>query len=217
MFNAEVFAQNLKKLRRQLGLTREMFAHQCGLSDESIRSYQACRQTPSTVTIISMCSGLGVSANVLLDGLYYTPNEKEAIEYIEGTPIKLAEAYQSLWEQTLHLFTKCMNSSVRDANWGERLKFFREDSGISHGDFAVLSGISPGTLSGFESGQRIPGLDTLLLICNVLHISPSFLLLGAPNYPAAASDFWYGHLAPSQIAELKNLAKLFIHSFCKEG
>lgn len=219
MFNAEVFAKNIKQLRRQQGLTREMFAYKCGLSDESIRSYQACRQIPSTATLINMCSGLSVSANILLDGLYGLPTEQESIKSIESTSAKLMGIHQQLWLQTMELFTKCMSNSVfrlGKADWGSRLKLLREDAEISHTDFAALCGISSGTLSGFESGQRLPGIDTLLLICSTLHITPEFLLLSAPGY-SALSDFWYGYLTPSQITSLKNLAGLFQQSLCKEG
>lgn len=218
MFNADGFAKNIKTLRRQKELTREMFAYQCGLSDESIRSYQACRQLPSTTTLIQMCSGLSVSANVLLEGLYTLPTEQESIQYIEDTASRLEEANQSLWVQTIQIFTKCLSNSTSRAcqtDWGSRLKLFREEAGFSNDNFATLCGISLGTLAGLESGQRLPGLDTLLAICDKLHISPHFLLLNTPHYPQLMG-VWYENLTPMQIKSLRELAELFQENLCKE-
>lgn len=218
MFNADVFAGNLKKLRRQRGLTREMFAYQCGLSEESIRSYQACRQVPSTTTLINMCSGLSVSANILLEGLYQVPTERESIAYIQGTAQNLDAKYKELWTQTMQVFVNCLSYSppkLSGADWGTRLKFLREDGGFSHKDFAAMCGITSGTLSGLESGQRLPGLDTLLLMCKILHITPDFMLLNAPGYPVP-SGHWYSYLTPSQIASLKDLSELFHQNLGKE-
>lgn len=57
-------------------------------------------------------------------------------------------------------------------NVGQRIKELREAAGLSINQLARLAGIGQSTLSYIEMGQRTPTVDTLLLICKALGITP---------------------------------------------
>lgn len=60
-----------------------------------------------------------------------------------------------------------------------RLRFLREQRGISLGELATLTGTSKSTLSRLETGQRRPSLELLLPLAQVYRV-PLDELVGAP-------------------------------------
>lgn len=63
--------------------------------------------------------------------------------------------------------------------WHERLKFAREQVGLRPIDLAKEVGVSSATASDWESGEtkKIEG-ENLLKVCDLLNISPNWLLFG---------------------------------------
>jgi len=55
---------------------------------------------------------------------------------------------------------------------GKRIKKLREATGLSINQLARLSGIGQSTLSYIEMGSKNPTVETLLLICKGLSITP---------------------------------------------
>lgn len=61
-------------------------------------------------------------------------------------------------------------------SFGERLKHLREEKGCTQQDLANQLGISRNTISGYETGARIPDLDTLAMLCDVFQVTADYLL-----------------------------------------
>lgn len=59
---------------------------------------------------------------------------------------------------------------------GQRIKNFRESIGLSQKDLANMIGVRSSRLSNWEQGLNRPDVDTLILICKALHVSPSKIL-----------------------------------------
>ncbi|BCV20346.1 helix-turn-helix domain-containing protein [Moorella sp. Hama-1] len=55
---------------------------------------------------------------------------------------------------------------------GKRIKQLREAAGLSMNQLARLAGVGQSTLSYIEMGQKNPTVDTLLLICKGLGVTP---------------------------------------------
>lgn len=62
-----------------------------------------------------------------------------------------------------------------------RIKEARQIAGISQKDLAAKMGISPGTLSGYESGLHDPKSDSLSKIADICGVSVDFLLGRTPK------------------------------------
>lgn len=59
---------------------------------------------------------------------------------------------------------------------GSRIRKYREESGLSQKDFALLIGVSNSRVSNWEQGINRPDADILADICRALNVSPSELL-----------------------------------------
>ncbi len=63
--------------------------------------------------------------------------------------------------------------------WHSRLKFAREKAGLQQNEAAAKVGVKPASFSDWESGEtkNIEGAN-LLKVCDLLNISPKWLLFG---------------------------------------
>lgn len=70
-------------------------------------------------------------------------------------------------------------------NIGNRVKKLRESTGYSINQLARVAGIGQSTLSYIEMNAKSPTVDTLLLICNGLHVTPvEFFKEQEPELPS---------------------------------
>ena len=76
-------------------------------------------------------------------------------------------------------------------NMGLRISRRRKTLGIRQKSLAKEIGISNNYLSGIELGKEKPSLDILIGICNVLQITPDYLIMGtmhSSNVPQDIAD-----------------------------
>ena len=74
---------------------------------------------------------------------------------------------------------------------GRRIAVRRKQQHIKQKDLAEMLGISNNHLSSIEEGKSGPSLEVLIEICNILHITPDYLLMGsmyAGNLPQNTID-----------------------------
>lgn len=62
---------------------------------------------------------------------------------------------------------------------GQRIRKLRREQDLTQEDLAELVGISPSFMGHVERGSRVASLETLVALCNVLKVSPSYLLQGS--------------------------------------
>jgi transcriptional regulator with XRE-family HTH domain len=72
---AERFAANMKRLRRQVGLSQEELSLGAGVHRTQIHLIENGDRLPRLETLVKLAGGLGVSANDLLDGIAWAPLE----------------------------------------------------------------------------------------------------------------------------------------------
>ncbi len=70
---------------------------------------------------------------------------------------------------------------------GQRIRQAREAAGISQAQLARVLGRAPATLSNWESGGRMPGLDDLLELGEALDRPPSFFMPRRPSVDEGSS------------------------------
>jgi len=64
---------------------------------------------------------------------------------------------------------------------GNRLLSFRKSAGLTQAELAELAGLSDRTYADIERGSVNMRIETLLRICDVLHITPDELFVRAPS------------------------------------
>ncbi|MBS1887014.1 MAG: helix-turn-helix transcriptional regulator [Actinobacteria bacterium] len=63
------FAMNVAAARREAGMSREELAQRAGLDRSEIDSIEAGRGAPDLDTLVRLSGALGVSADVLVEGI----------------------------------------------------------------------------------------------------------------------------------------------------
>lgn len=74
---------------------------------------------------------------------------------------------------------------------GNRIKLRRKELRIKQAKLAEMLNISNNHMSSIENGRQKPSLDTFIQICNLLKVTPDYLLLGnmhAYNIPQDITD-----------------------------
>ncbi|MCH5258803.1 MAG: helix-turn-helix transcriptional regulator [Lachnospiraceae bacterium] len=96
---------------------------------------------------------------------------------------------------------------------GYRIKTRRKELKIKQGELAELLDISNNHMSSIENGRQKPSMDTFLLICEALKVTPDALLLGnmhANNIPQDIIDKL--HLCSQEDIELaKDFIELLVN------
>lgn len=97
---------------------------------------------------------------------------------------------------------------------GERIRARRKLLGLSQEEFAERIGRVPKFCADIERGQAGMSIDTMLSICNLLKLSPDYILLGrAENKPAREQDMILAALEQCTERQRKDayaLLKLFL-------
>lgn len=76
-----------------------------------------------------------------------------------------------------------------DYRWlGKRLAARRKELGYRQSYVEEKADLSYKYLSSIETGRSIPSLETLVKLCQVLDVTPDYLLLGAVHRPEAKSE-----------------------------
>lgn len=63
------FGANLKRIRRQAGVSQEELAHKAGLHRTEIGLLERGERTAKITTLAKLCAGLDTEPNELLDGI----------------------------------------------------------------------------------------------------------------------------------------------------
>ena len=72
---AKRFAQNLARARRRKGLSQEALSVRASVHRTEISQLERGLRVPRIDTMVKLAAGLGVTPDVLLDGIEWTPGE----------------------------------------------------------------------------------------------------------------------------------------------
>lgn len=65
---------------------------------------------------------------------------------------------------------------MRDQSFGDRLRRFREERGMTQADVAQSCGIPVAAISHFETGRRFPNYWNLKKLCIGMDLKPEYLM-----------------------------------------
>ena len=62
------FAENLKRLRQQKGLTQQKLGEMAGVTQQAIKNFEGDQNKPSIVTGVKIAKALGTTVEQLVEG-----------------------------------------------------------------------------------------------------------------------------------------------------
>ena len=74
---------------------------------------------------------------------------------------------------------------------GNRIKIRRKELRIKQAELAEKLNISNNHMSSIENGRQKPSLDIFIQICNLLNVTPDYLLLGSMHAYNIPQDIIY--------------------------
>lgn len=95
---------------------------------------------------------------------------------------------------------------------GERIKKARIEKGLSQEELGNMIGVSKVSVCGYEKGTRTPTLENLLLLLDILNITPQYVLGQDKNVIAESDTNYNMYMAKEDleiIKELKNYRELY--------
>ena len=207
-----VFGENLRQLRKTAGQTRQIFAAECDTSAYTIQSYELGRKGPTYKRFLQICNAKKVSPNQLLAGLLPNQSEVQTISALNELYSSINATLQHKITGLLDIFINCMlktEPTLVNASFGTRVQVLRQNMGMSTEDLAAECMIARPTLQGYESSQFDPSLSTMLRLCEVLHVSPEYLMVSELEY-AVCSDMRLLNLLPHELTTLNTALRYMI-------
>jgi len=206
---SEVFAQNLKALRKSRNQTRNAFAASIDGFASTVQGYEAGAKLPTFHRFCALCNALNTSPNTLLAGLFPWRTELEDVHALEATMNSLHGINRQHLINMQNDFIRCLLEtppSLSGAGFGTRLSILRQDIELEAGDLAERCNLSRSTLQGYESGQYVPSLPSVLSLCEVFGVSPEYLLAPCLHTRTYSDDRFYA-LRPRQLSALCSMTQ----------
>ncbi len=89
----------------------------------------------------------------------------------------------------------------------KRFKKLRVDSGYTQEQLGKLLNVTKVSICNYEKGNRMPSIDTLVVIANLFKVDLDYLI-GTDNYVVSEDDEHYGiRMATEEIELVKELRK----------
>ena len=73
------------------------------------------------------------------------------------------------------LYAKCGNSIYMVIEFKERLKFLREEKGLTQKQLSEATGVAQSAIAFWENGKRLPTLPSLIILAKFFDVSIDYL------------------------------------------
>lgn len=208
----QAISGSLKAIKSSRSLETAMMADLLDIPTRTLEGYLYAQSTPSLGTVIQICNQFNYPINDFFESLIEGSTEQQPILEISASIHSLTEWKRN---QIFRVITPIMQSmsqgfpSLENADLGQKIRVLRKDMNTSMGDIAKICKISSDTLKGIESSQHLPGILLFIKLCNLLHVSPEYLLYRELTYPLNSKREFYS-LTPRQITALSDS----VHYLC---
>lgn len=88
---------------------------------------------------------------------------------------------------------------------GQRVRRLRKQMGVTQEELALKVGISASFLGHVERGSRVASLETFVALCNVLRVTPQYLLNKSLN---TFDPYMPAQMTPESRSKLSELLRL---------
>lgn len=166
-----MLSKRIAHLRKKAGMSQSQLAFALKVSPSTIGMYEQGRRIPDLTTLISISQLFGVP-------LDYLVSEEESEQY---SPVELNFSlhHDILAESKKQVGVVMM---ITDLNAiGSRLLTIRKTQGMTQSEVAAAANISGRAYADIERGETNMRVDTMLRICQALHISPDAVFMEESN------------------------------------
>ncbi len=210
----EVFGKNLREYRESLEMPRHIFAGKYGGSASTLQSYEAGSRCPNFRRFLEICNTFHVSPNQMFRGLCNWSTEKDNIRAITTISESLTEIQQGKLKGLQAIYIESamkVPTKLAGNDFAARLHLLRVGTGYDAVTVAGRCMIARATLQGYESGQYDPSVPAVLRLCEVIGVSPEYLLAPALD-KLSDLDECIADLYPQQIKTLEALSVYFVRA-----
>lgn len=88
---------NIRKARKQIGMTAKQLGEAVGVTDAAISQYENEKRQPSFEVLLKMCEVLGCSSDYLLRGEGATPEMEEYVFALRNSPERRQLLDMTMW------------------------------------------------------------------------------------------------------------------------
>lgn len=99
---------------------------------------------------------------------------------------------------------------------GRRVKSIRRQMGFTQEVLAEKVGISASFLGHIERGTRVASLETLVALCNTLHVAPEYLLHNSLDSCSYKLPQGLNHVDRHRLSQFLHLAEETVRSWDEE-
>lgn len=168
-----MLSKQIAQLRKNVGMSQPQLARLLNLSPSTIGMYEQGRRVPDLPTIVSISRLFGVSLDYLVSGeesVHFPPAQLHSTVHhdILAASNEQAGIVMIITDPTAI---------------GTRLRVIRKSKKLSQAEVASAANVSGRAYADIERGATNMRVDTMLGICQALHISPDALFV-AENNPA---------------------------------
>lgn len=183
-----MLSKQITYLRKKSEMSQSQLAERLNISPSTVGMYEQGRRVPDLPTIVSISRLFGVSLDYLVSGEESTQHSSEELKFLLRRDI-LAKNVQGV--------TMLITDQTAI---GTRLREIRKSKKLSQAEVAASAGISGRAYADIERGATNMRVDTMLGICQALHITPDTLFVAESN-PATAQQQDLLHQLNSYSAE----------------
>lgn len=157
------FGKRLKQLRESNGFKSQYVAEQLNVAKSTYSGYENDKTRPSFEILDTIATFFDVSIDYLLC------RTDEPIVSFNSQSTKKIMATDDVFEENI-----LMNSI--QIGFNERLKFLREEHGLTQLQMSLDVNLSNVTLSQYEAGTRKPDIDTLQILADYFNVTTDYIL-----------------------------------------
>ena len=160
-----MLSKRIAHLRKKTEMSQSQLAEHLNISPSTIGMYEQGRRVPDLDVLLSLSRLFGVSLDYLITGEESTQHSSEELKFLLRRDI-LAKNVQGA------------TMLITDQNTiGTRLREIRKSRNLSQTEVAAVAGISGRAYADIERGGANMRVDTMLGICQALHITPDALFV----------------------------------------
>lgn len=196
-----MLSKQITNLRKQSGMSQSQLAHYLSISPSTVGMYEQGRRVPDLATLRSMALLFGVSLDHLVIGGKTAQPQEAPSPGLNSPP-----HHNILCSSTSRLEEFTLITDLRVI--GSRLHTSRKTQGLSQAEVAAAANISGRAYADIERGEANMRVDTMLRICQALHITPDAILIEERNPAVIRQQEMLQHLSNYSPEDIKKLYDL---------
>lgn len=186
-FNYKEFGKQVKLARNQANLSTNQLGDKCDLDPSYIRQIESGLKLPSIPTFVKLCNNLEVAPSYLLKNQISILNANFDWNELNKQILQVSSTFYQFIDEILCSLIENLTETKKDfytkefhqfepEEFGKRFRKVRREMQLIPKEVAKECGISVTFIHQIELGLKLPSLPIFVNLCNILQVSPNYLL-----------------------------------------